>query len=125
FDENDLDFCRDFLHKLIYFPWWRTCSYGWVLARDGGMILMSIWALFDIRCTLNSDDSSAYQSLTVWYRGPRPAYVPPRYVPGRQWRRRRMGKLHCFIRRFIVVKGIYTERQSLRYLRRHLMGRLF
>ncbi|CAF1304871.1 unnamed protein product [Adineta ricciae] len=109
-----------------FFPsWWSTCSYGWVVARDGGMILTSIFALFAIIYDLFVDEYRTYQSLTVWYNDSRRPYIPLRYTPGRQWRRRRTGKLQCIVRRFIVVKGILTERQTIRYLRRHLMGRMF
>ncbi len=122
---DPLDLCRDLIREMMYFPsWWSTCSYGWVIARDGGMILMSVCALLGLRYALIVDEPSAYQSMTVWYNDSQRTYVPPRYTPGRQWRRRRMGKVQYIVRRFIVVKGIYTERQTIRYLRRHLMGRM-
>ncbi|UJR13207.1 hypothetical protein I4U23_000229 [Adineta vaga] len=123
-DYVSIDLCHDILHKLIYLPWWSTCSYGWVIARDGPMIFISICALLGVRYVWFIDESTAYQSLTVWYNDSRRDFVPSKYTPGRQWRRRRMDKFHCMIRRFIVVKGIYTERETVQYLRRHLMGRI-
>jgi hypothetical protein len=125
-NHDPVDLCRDILRELMYFPsWWSRCSYGWVIDRDGGIILISICALLGLRYTLITDEPSAYRSMTVWYNDSRRAYVPPRYTPGRQWRRRRRGQFQCIVRRFIVVKGIYTERQTIRYLRRHLMGKMF
>ncbi|CAF1406055.1 unnamed protein product, partial [Adineta steineri] len=120
-----LNLCRDVIRELMYFPSWPpTCSYGWVIFRDGGMLLTSVCALLGIRYALIVDEPSAYRSLTVWYNDSRRAYIPPRYTPGRQWRRRRMGKLQCTIRRFTVVKGIYSARHTIQYLRQQLMGRM-
>lgn len=124
-NHDPVDLCRDLLSQLMYIPsWLSTCSYGWVIARDGGMILISVCALRGLRYSLIVDEPSAYQSMSIWYNDSHRIYIPPRYTPGRTWRRRRTRRVQYIVRRFLVVKGILTERQTIRYLRRHLMGRM-
>lgn len=125
-NHDSLDFCRDFLRGTLSWPiWWSSCSYGWVLNRDGGMILMSICALIGLRYSQIVDKPWQYRTISIEDDHSPWNFLPQRSTLGRRWQQRRMRRFRCILRRFVVVKGFYTQRQNAQYLRRYLMRRSY